>query len=64
MKKLNILIAGAPADGHFKPLTGIARYLTERGHDVRWYASPKYTSNIATLGMQNIREIPEERSLN
>lgn len=53
MEKLNILVASAPADGHFKPLTGIARYLNECGHDVRWYASSKYTSYIAGLGMQH-----------
>lgn len=53
MKKLNILVASAPADGHFKPLTGIARYLNERGHDVRWYASSKYTDNIAALDMHH-----------
>jgi MGT family glycosyltransferase len=53
MKKLNILVACAPADGHFKPLTGIARYLTDQGHDVRWYASSKYTPDIEAMGMRH-----------
>lgn len=46
-------MASAPADGHFKPLTGFARYLSERGHDVRWYASSKYTSEIAEMDMRH-----------
>lgn len=51
MKKLNILIACAPADGHFKPLTGLAQYLKETGNDVRWYASSKYSFDLEELNI-------------
>ncbi len=53
MKRINVLMASAPADGHFKPLTGFARHLSECGHDVRWYASSKYTSEIAEMDMHH-----------
>lgn len=55
MKKLNILMACVPADGHFKPLTGLALHLNECGHDVRWYASSKYSSEIAEMDMHHYR---------
>ena len=32
-----VLIATVAADGHFYPLTGIAKLLCEEGYDVRWY---------------------------
>lgn len=51
--RLKILVACFPADGHFKPLTGIAKYLDACGHDVRWYASKEYTNDIAGLGMKH-----------
>ena len=44
-------MASVPADGHFKPLTGLACYLNETGHDVRWYASSKYTCEIREMNM-------------
>jgi UDP:flavonoid glycosyltransferase YjiC (YdhE family) len=34
------LFATLPADGHFKPLTGLAVHLRDLGHDVRWYTGP------------------------
>lgn len=40
-----------PADGHFNPLTEIAVQLAQRGHDVRWYAGPKYGARLDRLGM-------------
>jgi UDP:flavonoid glycosyltransferase YjiC (YdhE family) len=48
---MRILIASLPADGHFNPLTGIARHLADRGHDVRWYAGPAYAARVEALGL-------------
>lgn len=48
---MRILFASMPADGHFNPLTGIAAQLTQRGHDVRWYAGPTYGARLDRLGM-------------
>ncbi len=48
---MRILFASMPADGHFNPLTGVAEYLGQRGHDVRWYAGPRYAAKVASLGM-------------
>jgi UDP:flavonoid glycosyltransferase YjiC (YdhE family) len=49
--RLNILMAAAPADGHFNPLTGVAKYLEAQGHDVRWYATTHYADKIRKLEM-------------
>lgn len=49
---MKILFASPPADGHFNPLTGIAAYLADRGHDVRWYAGPAYGAKLDRLGMR------------
>jgi UDP:flavonoid glycosyltransferase YjiC (YdhE family) len=48
---VRILFASLPADGHFNPLTGIAQHLAGRGHDVRWYAGPRYAPRVEALGM-------------
>jgi UDP:flavonoid glycosyltransferase YjiC (YdhE family) len=48
---MKILCASMPADGHFNPLTGIAAHLSARGHDVRWYAGPRYGRKLDALGM-------------
>jgi UDP:flavonoid glycosyltransferase YjiC (YdhE family) len=48
-KKMKILFASIPADGHFNPLTGLAVHLRERGHDVRWYTGPSYGSKLSAL---------------
>jgi UDP:flavonoid glycosyltransferase YjiC (YdhE family) len=48
---LRILFATMPFDGHFSPLTGIARHLRDEGHDVRWYAGPSYARKLADLGI-------------
>lgn len=48
---MRVLIASMPADGHFKPLTGVAADLSARGHDVRWYAGPDYGRKLDELGM-------------
>ncbi len=48
---MRVLVASMPADGHFRPLTGIAAHLSTRGHDVRWYAGPEYGRKLDALGM-------------
>jgi UDP:flavonoid glycosyltransferase YjiC (YdhE family) len=48
---MRVLFASLPADGHFRPLTGIAAHLSARGHDVRWYAGPQYGRKLDALGM-------------
>jgi len=47
MKK--ILFACVPADGHFNPLTGLAKHLQDHGYDVRWYAATKYQNKLEQL---------------
>ena len=48
---MRVLMASMPADGHFKPLTGVAADLSARGHDVRWYAGPEYGRKLDALSM-------------
>lgn len=40
-----------PADGHFNPLTGLAKYLQAAGYDVRWYAASAYEMKLASLNI-------------
>jgi UDP:flavonoid glycosyltransferase YjiC (YdhE family) len=56
---MKILFASVPADGHFNPLTGLAVYLREKGHDVRWYTGPSYAKKLAQLGVPHF---PFERA--
>jgi len=44
-----ILFACVPTDGHFNPLTGLAKYLKSVGCDVRWYASGIYADQLERL---------------
>ena len=46
-----ILFASVPADGHFNPLTGLAKHLQEAGYDVRWYAASAYANKLQQLGI-------------
>ncbi len=55
-----ILFATLPADGHFNPLTGLAKYLQAAGGDVRWYTSPRYRGKLEQLG---IRHYPFRQAL-
>jgi MGT family glycosyltransferase len=48
------LFATMPFDGHFKPLTGVARQLKELGHDVRWYTGASYAGALGDLGIQHL----------
>lgn len=45
------LFATMPFDGHFNPLTGIAKHLSTAGHDVRWYCGPSYAEKLRALDM-------------
>ncbi|GAB3921596.1 glycosyltransferase [Larkinella terrae] len=51
MNAKKILFATIPADGHFNPLTGIAKHLQELGHDVRWYTGGRYVTKAQKLGI-------------
>jgi MGT family glycosyltransferase len=44
-----ILFTTLPADGHFNPLTGLAKYLQAAGADVRWYTSPLFKDKLKKL---------------
>ena len=55
-----ILFACVPADGHFSPLTGIAKHLQSIGYDVRWYSSAAYKDR---LGKLQIPYYPFEKGL-
>lgn len=73
---MNILIVTLPADGHFNPLTGLAKYLQEAGCDVRWYTSVIFRQRLDRLNIAhypfifatdvnstNINELFPERKL-
>lgn len=46
-----ILFAAVPADGHFNPLTGLAKHLQSLGYEVRWYTSKHYAPKLKKLGI-------------
>ena len=52
--RLRVLFASMPFDGHFLPLTGIARHLHTQGHDVRCYTGPSYARRLASLGVPHL----------
>lgn len=63
--KYKILIATLPVAGHFNPLTGVARYLHDQGHDVRWYTGASYAERVEQLGLpfypfREAREITQD----
>jgi UDP:flavonoid glycosyltransferase YjiC (YdhE family) len=47
-----ILLATMAADGHFNPMTGIAKILREEGYDVRWYTQEMYKKSIGKMGIK------------
>lgn len=53
MKHKKILFASMPLDGHFNPLTGLAMYLKEAGHDVRWYTGKIYGEKLSAMGIHH-----------
>ena len=46
-----ILFISAAADGHFYPLTGLAKHLQSLGHDVRWFTQSFYQEKLTKLGI-------------
>ncbi|RYG53801.1 MAG: glycosyltransferase, partial [Chitinophagaceae bacterium] len=46
-----ILFISAAADGHFYPLTGLAKHLQSQGHDVRWFTQSFYKEKLDKLGI-------------
>lgn len=44
------LFAAFPVTGHVNPGLPIARELVQRGHDVRWYATPRFQKAIEATG--------------
>jgi MGT family glycosyltransferase len=51
----HILFACVPGDGHFNPLTGLAKHLQSLGCDVRWYASYVYEQKLNKLGIHHYK---------
>ncbi|MDJ1469836.1 glycosyltransferase [Xanthocytophaga flava] len=49
MKIRKILFATMPLDGHFNPLTSLAKHLLQQGHDVRWYTGNTFTEKLKKL---------------
>jgi UDP:flavonoid glycosyltransferase YjiC (YdhE family) len=56
-KGKRILFACVPADGHFNPLTGLAKHLQSLGYDVRWYAPTAYQKKLENLNIPSYRFI-------
>lgn len=46
-----ILFATVAADGHFNPLTGLAKHLQHLGCDVRWFTSDIFAGKLEKLGI-------------
>ena len=51
---MRVLFASMPFDGHFLPLTGLARHLRRRGHDARFYTGPSYAQRLAALDVPHL----------
>jgi MGT family glycosyltransferase len=49
LKGKKILFASTAMDGHFNPLTGLAKYLQSEGCDVRWYTAESFRAKLAKL---------------
>ncbi len=48
-KSKKILFACIPADGHFAPLTALAKHLQKVGYDVRWYVQELYKEKLEKM---------------
>ncbi|MVM32573.1 glycosyltransferase [Spirosoma sp. HMF4905] len=48
-----ILFACVPGDGHFNPLTSLAKHLQTLGCDVRWYTSAHYAEKLKKLAVRH-----------
>jgi len=53
LKGKRILFCNVAADGHFNPMTGLAKYLQQLGCDVRWFAAPMYAKKLEKLGIHH-----------
>lgn len=51
MTPRRILFATVAFDGHVSPLTGVAVYLRQLGHDVRWYVGGHYGERLQKMGL-------------
>jgi MGT family glycosyltransferase len=47
---MRYLFAPIPFTGHVNPGLPIARELVRRGHDVRWYSTPRFRRSIEAIG--------------
>ena len=54
------LFAPFPVTGHVNPGLPIARELVARGHDVRWYSTPRFKQAIESIGA---RYVPTYRAM-
>jgi MGT family glycosyltransferase len=62
---MRYLFAPIPVTGHVNPGLPIARELVRRGHDVRWYSTPRFRRAIENIGarwvpLRNAIPIDEE----
>src|SRR3954468_24072867 len=48
------LFAPMPITGHVNPGLPIARELVARGHDVRWYSTPRFRKPIESIGARYV----------
>jgi UDP:flavonoid glycosyltransferase YjiC (YdhE family) len=48
---VKVLVATIAYDGHFNPLTGIAKYLQDAGCDIRWYTSSVFKKKLLSLNI-------------
>ncbi len=51
LKGKKILFASCPADGHFNPLTGLAKHLQDLECEVHWYTSAAYAEKLSALNI-------------
>lgn len=63
---MRYLFAPFPVTGHVNPGLPIARELVRRGHEVRWYSTPRFKRTIETMGarwvpLRNAIPIDEEQ---
>lgn len=57
---MKILLASQAIAGHFNPMTGIAKRLKDRGHDVGFYTGRVFAGKLAELG---VRHFPFDRAI-